>query len=324
MSEPIWENEKRVLVIDDDPAILALSRAVLVNEGFEVEVADSGTLGLELIPQFKPHVLLLDVNMPRINGLETLAKIRQSMDYISVIFVSANSKIESVVKGLDSGADDYLRKPYDPRELSARVRAQVRIKELHDQLKQANFKLQELVDIDDLTGLYNMRSIYERIEQELNRGQRFGRNTAVIMMDMDRFKTVNDTFDHLFGSAVLKDVGRIIFKVLRKVDFAARYGGDEFLIVLTETETKGTLTFCERLRKAIKENPFQHGGQSINLTASLGVAISNSREKIDARALVRSADRALYLSKESGRDCIHLFDFSQQKALMIEGDSIKQ
>lgn len=304
--------EKRVLVIDDDPANLAFSRAVLTAAGCEVEVADSGPLGLELIPQFQPHVLLLDVNMPRLDGLSTLKKVRESVEYISVIFVSASSDVEAVVRGLDAGADDYLRKPYDPRELCARVRAQIRIKELHDQLKSANYKLQELVDIDDLTGLFNMRSIYDRIEQELARGHRFGRATAVVMIDMDYFKQVNDKNDHLFGSAVLRDVGKIIFKNLRKVDFAARYGGDEFLVVLTETEPKGAFTFCERLRLAIKGTTFSHNGQSTRLTASLGVAISDPQDKVDSRALVRAADRALYISKEGGRDCIHSYDFTKQ------------
>src|SRR5690606_31562220 len=129
---------------------------------------------------------------------------------------------------------DYIPKPFVPLEFLARVRTQLRIKDLHDQLRLMNEKLKELVDTDDLTGLFNMRSLYQKLDVELARARRYQRQVGVVMMDMDYFKSVNDGHDHLFGSYVLSQVGAIIRKTIRTTDIAARYGGDEFLIVLTE------------------------------------------------------------------------------------------
>lgn len=203
-------------------------------------------------------------------------------------------------------------KPFEPTELLARVRAQLRIKDLQDRLSEANHRLQELVDIDDLTGLFNMRSIYTRLENEINRGRRYSRSVGAIMMDMDNFKRVNDSNDHLFGSFVLAEVGKIIRQNVRTVDFAARYGGDEFLIALPETSLDGAIKFGERLRKRIEEFEFTKDGKTLHLTASLGVCVAMpGLIDIDSRGLVRSADHALYDAKNSGKNCVKVFDPSQ-------------
>jgi diguanylate cyclase (GGDEF)-like protein len=197
--------------------------------------------------------------------------------------------------------------------LLAKVRAQLRIKDIRDNLKIANQRLQDLVEIDDLTGLFNMRSIYQKIETELGRARRYGRAVGVVMMDMDNFKTVNDTNDHLFGSHVLSEVGKIIQKTIRQADFAARYGGDEFLIALAETTPDGAVAFAERLRSAIAAatftSPHSNPPATMRLTASLGVAVYHAgSEPIDARSLVLNADHALYEAKHAGKDCIRVFD----------------
>ena len=216
--------------------------------------------------------------------------------------------------GLDAGADDYVCKPFEVSELLARVRSQLRIKDLNDNLKRANDRLKELVDIDDLTGLFNMRSLYKRLDFELDRARRYNRSVAVLMMDLDHFKMVNDKHDHLFGSFVIKQVGKIIRTNIRKVDFAARYGGDEYLVVLTEIAQDGAITFANRLRTKIAECDFNNEFYSIRLTASLGLALTNpNAHEVDARALVRYADRALYLAKENGRNRVETFDFKTIK-----------
>jgi len=199
-------------------------------------------------------------------------------------------------------------------ELLARVRCQLRIKDLHDELKSANDKLQELVDIDDLTGLFNMRSLYKKLDHELDRALRYNRSVCTVMMDMDHFKDVNDQNDHLFGSYVLAEVGRIIYDNIRKVDFAARYGGDEFLIVLTEIDVQGALKFTERLRGIIENHEFKNEEYQKHLTSSIGFAITapGSRE-VDAKALVRYADRALYEAKECGRNCVKYYNFAEEE-----------
>ena len=156
-----------------------------------------------------------------------------------------------------------------------------------------------------------MRSLYQKLDYELDRAGRYGRSVAVVMMDMDHFKSVNDDNDHLFGSYVLTEVGRIIRENIRKVDFGARYGGDEFLIVLTETTADGAYRFCERLRQGIESTVFKSELYQKKLTTSIGVAVTNPGNcTVVARTLVRYADKALYKSKEKGRNRVELFDLS--------------
>ena len=164
-------------------------------------------------------------------------------------------------------------------------------------------KVERLIDIDDLTGLYNMRSMYEKLENELNRGRRFNHATAVVMIDMDHFKQVNDNNDHLFGSFVLGEVGRLIKRQIRSIDFAARYGGDEFMVVLPHTNKKGCETFCERLRSCIEGHTFKNEHYQIQLTASFGYALcDNWSKELEAKILMRVADFALYVAKRNGRN----------------------
>lgn len=310
MQNPIDNKRRKLLVVDDDDMSRTLVGKALEYEGYQVKLAESGTEGLQVIQDWQPHLVLLDVNMPGLNGLETLAKVRVHDEYVSVMFVSANSQKEDVIRGLDAGADDYVCKPFEVLELLARVRSQLRIKDLNDSLKKANERLKELVDIDDLTGLFNMRSLYKRLDFELDRARRYNRSAAVIMMDLDHFKRVNDQHDHLFGSYVLAQVGKIVRENIRKVDFAARYGGDEFLVVLTEITMEGAVTFANRLRERISQTTFKNEFFKMDLTASLGLAWANPNEvEVDARSMVRYADRALYTAKETGRNKVEVYDF---------------
>lgn len=314
MGNPLENKKRRLLVVDDDDTNRTLVGKALEYEGYQVDLADSGAAALAKMHDWQPHLVLLDVNMPGLNGLETLVKLRQRDEYVSVMFVSANSHMEDVVRGLDAGADDYVTKPFEVMALLARVRTQLRIKDLNDSLRRANERLKELVDIDDLTGLFNMRSLYKRLDFELDRARRYNRSVCVLMMDLDHFKQVNDKNDHLFGSFVIKQVGKIIRDNIRKVDFAARYGGDEYLVVLTEITLEGATTFADRLREKIEQSTFANEFYSIRLTASIGLAITNPNVSgVDARALVRYADRALYRAKELGRNRVELFDFVSVK-----------
>src|SRR5690606_9490426 len=195
--------------------------------------------------RIRPHLVITDHDMPELNGLEMLKQLRLEQNYVTVIFMSGRTDSQLVAHAIRTGADDFIRKPFRFDEFIARVESALRNNDIHKELREANIKLQEMVERDYLTGLFNMRSMYERIEFELKRAKRFKRNVSAVMLDMDHFKTVNDTNDHLFGSFVLKEVGEIIRSTIREVDFAARYGGDEFLIVLTETNENGTRIFCE-------------------------------------------------------------------------------
>lgn len=293
---------RRVLVIDDDIDSLEILLEPLRWEGYDVRGVTSSRDAYNLIESWTPHVVILDWMSPSMVGLRLLKDIRQRLTHVSCVFVSENSSTEAIIEALDSGADDYIVKPFVPLELLARIRSQLRIRDLHEQLLFANEKLKELVDRDDLTNLYNMRSLYQRLEFEMERARRFQRDVCVVMMDMDYFKTVNDGHDHLFGSFVLSEVGKIIRSSTRNIDIPARYGGDEFLVVLTETDQEGAKYFCERLRENIQKTTFINGKDSISLTASLGFAVTVPGEVISARELVRRADHALYEAKRGGRN----------------------
>jgi two-component system cell cycle response regulator len=303
MSKKSDNIRRKILAVDDDPESLRIVKKALEWEGYMMETAKSGEEAITKIMKWSPHLVLLDVSMPGLDGIQTLQFLRSSTDYVSTIFLSAQSNPEHIVQGLDAGADDYICKPFVPVELLARIRCHLRIKDIRDELTRANGRLKELVDTDDLTGLFNMRSLYEKLDYELERASRYNRSVAVIMMDMDYFKSVNDENDHLFGSFVLSQVGKLIRENMRKVDFAARYGGDEFLIVLTEINPEGALVFAERLKKLIEGWVFKNDQHEKKLTASIGLAITPPGSKeVDARSIVRAADRALYKAKDSGRN----------------------
>jgi len=308
------EKTQKILIVDDDPQISMLMTAILESSGFEIFAATCGSEALKMIDKKEPHLVLLDINMPGISGLETLEIVRKREEYTSVVLVSGNSNTEDVIKGLELGADGYICKPFNPHELVARVKAQLRIKTLTDELTEANKKLQALVDIDDLTGLYNMRGVFEKIELEISRNRRFGSGLCAIMLDMDHFKRVNDDHDHLFGSFVLKEVGAIIKDSLRDVDFGVRYGGDEFMVILTGTDYKGAMAYSERLRSAIEKYDFNNGEHKMDLTTSMGLAIikPSSDQSVTAKELVQWADKALYESKETGRNKVHGYDLNEK------------
>lgn len=313
--------DRRLLVVDDDPDSLDIIVEALKWDGYQVRKAASGEEAISHIKEWSPHLVLLDVSMPGMNGIETLKDLREKEFYVSVMFISGNASSEAVIAGLDAGADDYVAKPFDPLELLARVRTQLRIKDLNDQLRTANARLKELVDTDDLTGLFNMRSLYQKLDFELERAKRFGRQVCVVMMDMDKFKSVNDGHDHLFGSFVLSEVGNIISNNIRTIDIGARYGGDEFLIVLTEVNTDGANQFCERLRQSISTKLYKNGKDEMHLTASLGFAITpagmNLRSpSIDGKELVRMADNALYEAKRAGRNCVKFKELALAEELL--------
>lgn len=306
MTEAPANEERRILVVEDDPTILAMMKEALTSERYAVTTASSVSEAMHLIQTVQPNLVLTDQDMPGLTGIEMLRELRSQLNYVSVIFVSGRSDVSLVTQALRAGADDYIRKPFRFEELVARVEVCLRNHDLHRDLHDANQKLQDMVDRDYLTGLFNMRSMYDRIDGELKRAMRFKRNLACVMIDMDHFKSVNDGHDHLFGSFVLRETGKLIQATMRDSDFAARYGGDEFLVVLTDTDANGAKVFCERMREKVRTYTFQEGKSKIQLTMSLGCAVTVPGKPIDARQLVRLADHALYRAKDAGRDRVSM------------------
>lgn len=293
---------RRILVVGEDPGSRETLLEPLRWELYDTQGVPDFEGAQKLIEQgWRPQIVLLE-SQPDSAGITLLSKFRALLPHSSVLFISEDSSTEAMISGLDCGADDYIVKPFVPLELLARIRTHLRIRDLHEQLVYSNARLKEMVDIDDLTGLYNMRSLYQRLEFEMERARRFDRGACVVMMDMDHFKSVNDGHDHLFGSFVLSEIGKLIKAGTRNIDIPARYGGDEFLIVLTEISEDGARLFCERLRKSIEKHVFTNGEDSIKLTLSIGFAMMPLEDVITPKELVRRADHALYESKHKGRN----------------------
>ncbi|MFZ3231271.1 MAG: diguanylate cyclase [Pseudobdellovibrio sp.] len=291
-----------ILVLDEDPETLELMAEPLRWEGYDVRGLTSPSEATEFLNYWKPQMIIVDPDFSKIDGLNYLNSLAPFLDTTALMVVSSNHSKDRIAQCLDMGASDYVSVPFVATEFLARVRAQLRFRDAKEELIESNQRLQELVEIDDLTGLFNMRSIFQKLEFEMERGKRFNRSVTVVMMDMDHFKCVNDGHDHLFGSYVLSEVGKIIKSSTRTVDIPARYGGDEFLIVLSETPLAGIEQFCERLRSRIETALFSQGTDSIKLTVSMGFCTSQPGETLAAKELVRRADRALYQAKNLGRN----------------------
>lgn len=296
----------KILLIEDDSLTSEVIEESLLSVGYSVKTANSADQGQEIIEDWEPVLVITDQDMPGSSGIDLLCDLRKRENYVTVIFVSGRRDTKLVVRALQEGADDYIEKPFRVPELLARIEVALRNNEMHRELAKKNELLEAMVEVDDLTGLYNMRSIYDKVDKEIARGRRKSSGIAIVMMDMDHFKSVNDNNDHLFGSFVLAEVGAIIKDTIREYDFGARYGGDEFLMCLTEIDAEGAQKFCERLRKNVEAYSFNDGSRSIKLTCSIGVALMINEYNLDARELVRQADHALYESKEKGRNCTSL------------------
>lgn len=307
-----------ILVLDEDTETLELMLEPLRWEGYDVRGFTSSKEASEFLNYWKPQMIIIDPDFSQEDGIQYLNSLSGYLDTTSLLVVSSNHSSDHVAQCLDMGASDYIFSPFVAAEFLARVRAQLRFRDAKEELLLANQKLQELVDIDDLTGLFNMRSLYQKLEFEIERGRRFNRPVTVVMIDMDRFKTVNDGHDHLFGSYVLSEVGKIIKSSTRNVDIPARYGGDEFLIILSETPLAGVEHFCERLRKRVEQTTFSQGKDSIQMTLSIGHASVQGAENITAKDLVRRADMALYQAKNSGRNRVISYQGPVEKARDLE------
>lgn len=311
-----------ILVLDEDSETLELMLEPLRWEGYDVRGLTCPSEAIEFLNYWKPQMIIIDPDFANSDGLEYLNSLQESLKTTSLIVVSSNQATDRITQCLDLGASDYITSPFIPLEFLARVRAQLRFLDAKEELLEANQKLLELVEIDDLTGLFNMRSIYQKLEFEMERGKRFNRPVTVVMIDMDKFKLVNDGHDHLFGSYILSEVGRVIKTSTRTVDIPARYGGDEFLIVLSETPLAGVEMFCERLRKKVEQMTFTQGTDSINLTLSIGYASTKGDDNIAPKELVRRADVALYEAKARGRNQVVNFDIITQSDRRIEKSAV--
>jgi diguanylate cyclase (GGDEF)-like protein len=311
------EGSARILIVDDHEDNIELLRARLEAWGYETVSAMDGASALRAVRDSHPDLILLDVMMPEVDGIEVARRIKAdpSLPFIPIIMQTALDSVESKVEGLDAGADDYITKPIHFSELQARVRSLLRIKALQEKvasreraLAEMNDKLLEISRIDGLTGLANRRYIEERRSEMWEHALRLNEPLAVIMCDIDKFKSVNDTYGHQAGDAVLKQFAEVLKQEAREIDRVGRYGGEEFIVLLPGTVLDSAVTFAERVRNAIEERTFTFDGGSLKRTVSIGVAAWPHPRVRTCEDLVKFADDALYVAKETGRNRVVRFD----------------
>ncbi len=292
-----------VLVAEDDPMFRRILKSWLETWGYRVTLAEDGEKAWQILQQeTPPELLILDWVMPGVDGAEICHRIRarQKTPYQYVLLVTAKDDNADVVAGLDAGADDYLKKPFDRHELRARLTVGRRILALQDGLIQAREELRFQATHDVLTGIWNRRATLDLLQREIERASRSQGTTGLLMLDLDHFKQVNDTYGHLAGDAVLRDVARRIMQVIRSYDFLGRYGGEEFLVVLPGCDRSHALQSAERIRSAVAGAPVLADQVEIPVTISIGVTAvtANASEK----EVLAVADEALYQAKSSGRN----------------------
>ncbi|MFI5306897.1 MAG: diguanylate cyclase [Polyangiales bacterium] len=313
----------RILVAEDD----AITREYLVTllklQGMEVTTAEDGHKALAKAREGEVDLVLLDIMMPGLDGLDCCRLIKTSAEetFLPVVLLTAKADGDSRVAGLRIGADDYVCKPFDERELLARLHNLLRLKRMHDQISKARQRLATLAIQDDLTGLYNYRYLHTRMNEEFKRAERYREPLSCIMVDVDHFKDVNDRHGHDAGDQALREVSVRLLKAVREVDVVARYGGEEFLLVLPSTNFSGALSVAERVWRAVgTENVALPRNAAERITVSVGVAVYPSRDIKTKDQLLKAADRALYQAKHEGRDRICVF---QHQGYIYRPDSLR-
>ena len=308
---------RRILIVDDHEDNVEVIRARLEARGYQIQSASDGQEALEQVRHAPPDLILLDVMMPRIDGMEVVRRIKsdESLPFIPIIMQTALDTVQHKVEGLDAGADDYVTKPINFAELEARVKSMLRIKMLQDELaranqdlERANEELRRMAVTDALTGLHNRRHVEELLHEMFEHSIRLHEPLACTMFDLDHFKSVNDTYGHQAGDAVLQQLAGILKASAREIDRVGRYGGEEFIVLLPGTVLDAAVTFAERARQQVESHTFTFEGGSLRRTMSCGVAAFPHPRIEHREALVKAADDALYVAKELGRNRVVRFD----------------
>ena len=299
----------KILVIDDSRVVVHMAKTILIKRGFQVLFAQDGEAGLQTAMSEHPDLILLDLILPGLDGYQVCRLIKQEIATrdIPVIMLTSKASPADKVRGLEMGAADYLTKPFDEGELVARVNTHLKLKQLYETLQEKNRQLQELANLDGLTGLYNHRFFQETVSRDFQRAHRYHESLSCIMLDIDHFKKFNDTYGHQTGDMVLNTLGGLLRQLMRDSDLAARYGGEEFALLLYHASSPETLVVGERLRKTIEKHQFRQGDLLLKVTISAGLASFPHPDVVDAKTLIECADKALYRAKKEGRNRIVVF-----------------
>ena len=294
----------KILLADDEPIARTMLEHWLAGWGYEVTLARDGESALQALkddPELR--LLVVDWVMPKKDGIEVCKAIRSGPQepYVYIVLLTAKDDKSDIIAGLDAGADDYLVKPCNPLELKVRLRAGRRVIELQEQLVKARESLRFEAMHDSLTGLLNRGAVLEQLTKELVRASRRGAPVSVLMGDLDHFKTINDSFGHAAGDAVLRETSRRLKAGVRAYDSLGRLGGEEFIAVLPECDAKTGLSVAQRLCRSLADTPTSYSGNAISHSISIGVAATDQFGSARADELIRAADAALYRAKHAGR-----------------------
>jgi diguanylate cyclase (GGDEF)-like protein len=291
-------NGTRILLVEDDELSRDVLARRLARRGYEVVAVASAAEGLDRAQAEAFDLVLLDWMMPGMNGLEMLDRLRAraTPSELPVIMVTARAESEAVVQALEHGANDYVTKPVQLDIAVARINT-------HVALKRGEERIRREATVDPLTGLYNRRHLMERMEQELVSARRYGHPLTCCVLDLDRYKEINDRHGHRAGDEVLAAVGRLLREQVRCTDLAARYGGDELVVLFPHTDATGACHLAERLLRHLRAQRFVGPNGTFGVSASVGIAEVDASTRT-AADLIEAADRALYQAKRAGRDRI--------------------
>jgi two-component system, cell cycle response regulator len=308
----------KILIADDDPVSSRLLDRLLVEWGYEVIAAHDGTEAWEVLQaENAPRVALLDWIMPGIDGLEVCRRVRarSSQPYIYMMLLTVKDKVGNLVEGLESGADDYLTKPFHPQELRARLRVGLRMLDLESRLVEARESLRFKASHDSLTTIWNRGAIIEMLERELSRARRDGSSVGILLADIDHFKRVNDTRGHLVGDEVLRAITGRLKSEVRSYDSVGRYGGEEFLILLPGCDNPKLTTKAEQLVKVVERSSIGTSTGTVAVTISIGGIASGDCPHAEVNKLLRAADTALYRAKIAGRNRSEMAQLSDMEVV---------
>lgn len=288
----------RVMIVDDDITLSEHFRLALLSAGMEVTVLNRPQDIIQELTAFRPDLVLMDMHMPEYSGPELAMMVRQHDAWFSlpIVYLSTETDLDKQINALGHGADDFLTKPISDAQLIAAVRVRVA----------RSRQLADLMSKDSLTGLLKHARIKEELAIELDRARRNGTPLSVAMLDIDHFKSVNDTYGHPVGDRVIQAIAHVLKQRLRKSDSIGRYGGEEFVVVLPECDTQTAQSILEDIRARFAALGFLHDGQKFHCTLSAGIACSTQHAQADASELLHAADEALYSAKHGGRNQVQI------------------
>jgi len=301
----------RVLIAEDDPVSRRILQATLAKWGYQVIVTTDGDEAWEALRHDgAPKLAILDWMMPGLDGVDVCRRVRSAgthgPSYTYIILLTTKTQKEDMIEGMEAGADDYITKPFDSRELKVRLRAARRVLDLESQLLATQEALRHEALHDSLTGLWNRPAILEILQKEIARGRRQGTSVGVIVADIDHFKKINDTCGHKVGDTTLRKAAEIMQSKLRPYDTIGRYGGEEFLIVMPECGVATAAARAETIRARLAQTAITVPGRTVSLTVCLGVTATSDDDRNDTDSLIQAADAAMYCAKRAGRNRVEI------------------